>query len=93
MNKRKGFERPDWDENFMFHAIACATRHSCLKRGVGAVLVKDKRIIGTGYNGAASGIKSCRDLGYCYYEQLARYEIRTNGGDSEFVKEKFKIYC
>lgn len=87
------FRRSDWDEFFMFQAIFCATRHSCLKRGVGAVLVKDNRIIGTGYNGAAGGIKSCRDLGYCYYEHLAHYEINTNGGNDEFVKEKFKIYC
>ncbi len=85
--------RPSWDEIFMFQAIACATRHSCLKRGVGAVLVKDKRIIGSGYNGAASGITSCRDLGYCYYEHLAQNERKTNGGDLDDIKEKFKIYC
>ena len=46
-------KRPSWDEYFMCQAILIATRHSCLKRGVGAVLVKDKSIIGTGYNGAA----------------------------------------
>lgn len=89
----QNFQRPSWDEIFMFQAISCATRHSCLKRGVGAVLVKDKRIIGTGYNGAASGITSCLDLGYCYYEQLATDELKTNGGNYAVIKEQYKIFC
>lgn len=89
----KIFQRPSWNEIFMFQAISCATRHSCLKRGVGAVLVKDKRIIGTGYNGAASGITSCLDLGYCYYEQLAKDEHKTNSGDYAIIKEQYKLYC
>lgn len=85
--------RPSWDEIFMFQAISCATRHSCLKRGVGCVIVKDNRIMASGYNGAARDIKSCRELGYCYYEFLATHEARKNGGDVEVIKEKFKIYC
>ena len=89
----KNFKRPSWDEIFMFQAISCATRHTCLKRGVGAVLVRDKRIIATGYNGAAGGITSCFDLGYCYYENLAWEETKTNGGDFTVIKENFKIYC
>lgn len=87
-------KRPSWDEMFMFYAISCATRHTCLKRGVGAVLVKDKRIIGSGYNGAATGIKSCLELGYCYYERLTdNQELKTDSGSSGNFKEKFKIYC
>lgn len=86
-------KRPEWDEYFMFQAISCAIRHSCLKRGVGALLVKDRRIIGSGYNGAAVGIKSCLDIGYCYYEDLAKTEIDTNKGSKNIIKEKFKIYC
>ena len=86
-------KRLSWDEMFMFMAIACAVRHSCLKRGVGAVLVKDKRIIGSGYNGAAGGITSCLELGHCYYEDLAFQEQKMNGGDIVVVKENFKIYC
>jgi dCMP deaminase len=77
----------------MFHAIVCATRHSCLKRGVGAVIVKDRRIIATGYNGAARGITSCRELGYCYYEKLSRRESVINGKNIEDIKEVFKVYC
>lgn len=87
------FTRPSWDEIFMFQAISCATRHSCLKRGVGAVLVKDKRIISTGYNGAAVGITNCKELGYCYYEKIAQKEVAINGGDFFEIKENFKIYC
>ncbi len=93
MKERNRFKRPSWDEFFMFQAISCAVRHSCLKRGVGAVLVKDKRIIGSGYNGAAGGIRSCRELGYCYYENLARLENKKNGGNFSEIKERFKIYC
>ena len=86
-------KRPSWDEYFMCQAILIATRHSCLKRGVGAVLVKDKSIIGTGYNGAARGIVSCLELGYCNYEYLASEEIAKNAGDLKSIKEQFKIYC
>lgn len=86
-------KRPSWDEIMMFMAIAAAVRHSCLKRGVGAVLVKDKRIIGSGYNGAAGEITSCLELGYCYYEDLAWREFKNNGGDISVIKENFKIYC
>ena len=86
-------KRPDWDEYFMCQAILIATRHSCLKRGVGAVIVKDKSILGTGYNGAARGIRSCLELVYCYYEDLARKEIANNLGDSKLIKDQFKIYC
>ena len=85
--------RPSWDERFMFQAIMCATRHSCLKRGVGAVVVKGNRSITDGYNGAAVGITSCREIGYCYYEHLAEHEVKVNGGKFEEVREKFKIYC
>ncbi len=85
--------RPSWDEIFMFQAISCGTRHSCLKRGVGCLIVKDHRIVGSGYNGAARDIKSCRELGYCYYEYLATEEVEKNGGNIESMKERFKMYC
>ncbi len=91
--EKNRFKRPSWDEIFMFQAISCAVRHSCLKRGVGALLVKDNRIIASGYNGAACGIQSCRELGYCYYEDLARRENEKNGGNFSEIKEKFKVYC
>lgn len=54
-------ERPSWDSYFMKIAEDVATRSTCLRRKVGAVIVKDKRILTTGYNGAPSGISHCTE--------------------------------
>lgn len=51
--------RPDWDEYFMSIAELVSTRSTCLRRKVGAVLVLDRRILATGYNGAPSGLAHC----------------------------------
>lgn len=61
--------RPSWSEYFMSIAKLVATRSTCLRRHVGAVLVKDKRIIATGYNGAPAGIRHCEETG-CLREKL-----------------------
>ncbi len=61
--------RPDWDEYFMRIAFLVAERSTCLRRKVGAVVVKDRRILATGYNGAPSGIPHCAETG-CLREQL-----------------------
>ena len=55
--------RPDWDEYFMGIAKVVALRSSCIKRKVAAVLVKDKRIIATGYNGTPRGVTNCSEGG------------------------------
>uniref|UniRef100_A0A7C5KCL3 Cytidine deaminase n=1 Tax=Thermodesulfobium narugense TaxID=184064 RepID=A0A7C5KCL3_9BACT len=55
--------RPDWDSYFMKIAYLVATRSTCIRRKVGAVIVKDKRILSTGYNGAPSGLLHCLDIG------------------------------
>ncbi|MDR3237138.1 MAG: cytidine/deoxycytidylate deaminase family protein [Spirochaetia bacterium] len=52
-------ERPSWDDYFMTIAKDVATRSTCLRRNVGAVIVKGKRILATGYNGPPSGISHC----------------------------------
>jgi dCMP deaminase len=62
-------ERPSWDEYFMKIAHLVAERSTCLRRKVGAIIVKDKRIISTGYNGAPRGIAHCLDTG-CLREKL-----------------------
>ena len=72
-------ERPSWDVYFLQMAQLAATRSTCLRRHVGAVLVKDRRIIATGYNGAPSGLKHCIETG-CLRQQLnipsgQRYEM------------------
>jgi len=61
--------RPNWDIYFMRMAKLVGTRSTCLRRYVGAVLVRDKRILATGYNGAPQGLKHCEQVG-CLREQL-----------------------
>jgi dCMP deaminase len=61
--------RPDWDAYFMGITFLVAKRSTCIRRRVGAVIVKDKRILATGYNGAPSGIEHCIDIG-CLREEL-----------------------
>ena len=55
--------RPSWPEYFMSITRLVATRSTCLRRHVGAILVKDKRILATGYNGAPTGLKHCGEVG------------------------------
>ena len=74
-----GFSRPSWDEYFMTLADQVATRTTCLRRGVGAIIVKDRRILATGYNGAPAGIRHCCEVG-CLRKELGvpsgqRHEI------------------
>lgn len=61
--------RPDWDTYFMEIAYTVAKRSTCLRRQVGALLVKDNHILSTGYNGAPSGLNHCIDIG-CLRQQL-----------------------
>ncbi len=61
--------RPSWDEYFMEMTQVVARRSTCLRRQVGAVLVKEKRILATGYNGAPSGLAHCAELG-CLRDRL-----------------------
>jgi len=60
--------RPSWDEYFMGITEMVAQRSTCLRRKVGAILVRDKRIIATGYNGAPAKVSHCLDIG-CLREQ------------------------
>jgi len=55
--------RPTWDDYFLQITDLVATRATCLRRQVGAVLVLDKRILATGYNGAPKGLAHCLDIG------------------------------
>ncbi|ABK99213.1 deoxycytidylate deaminase [Pelobacter propionicus] len=62
-------QRPSWDRYFIDITRLVATRSTCLRRGVGALLVKDRNILATGYNGAPSGISHCSEAG-CLRERL-----------------------
>lgn len=63
MEKIENIKRPSWDQYFMKLAWLVAERSTCARHHVGAVIVRDKRILTTGYNGAASGTKDCLELG------------------------------
>lgn len=72
-------KRPGWDDYFLQLADLVATRSTCLRRRVGAVLVRNERIISTGYNGAPRGLKHCLETG-CLREERQipsghRYEL------------------
>lgn len=61
--------RPTWDQYFIDITHLVATRSTCLRRQVGALVVKDRNILATGYNGTPSGIRHCEETG-CLREQL-----------------------
>jgi len=63
-------ERPTWDEYFMGIAELTAKRSTCLRRNIGAVIVRDRHIIATGYNGAPRSIDHCAQRGGCLREEL-----------------------
>ena len=62
-------QRPSWEEYFMDITRLVAKRSTCLRRQVGAILVKDKKILATGYNGAPSRLNHCLDIGCLRQEQ------------------------
>jgi len=61
--------RPSNDQYFMSMAHLVSSRSTCVRRNVGAVIVKDKHILSTGYNGSPKGTRHCEDLG-CIREQM-----------------------
>ena len=63
-------KRPSWDEYFMEMAVLTAKRSTCLRRQVGAVIVKDKHVVASGYNGAPTGLAHCDEMGGCLRQQL-----------------------
>jgi dCMP deaminase len=86
--------RKDWDQYFLEQTELVATRSTCDRLSVGCLLVKDNRIIATGYNGSISGHKHCDDVGHLMYEngckrtvhaemnallQCAKYGVSSDG--------------
>ena len=63
-------DRPGWDEYFIEMAKLTQKRSTCMRRQVGAVIVKDNRVMATGYNGAPAGITHCEDRGGCLRQKL-----------------------
>jgi dCMP deaminase len=69
--------RPTWDQYFMTITRQVAERSTCLRANVGAVIVRDKNILATGYNGAPAGLPHCTDVGCLIYRST------TPSGDVE----------
>ncbi len=63
-------QRISWDEYFMNMAELASRRSTCIRRQVGAVIVKDNQVLATGYNGAPKGLPNCCDLNECLREAL-----------------------
>jgi dCMP deaminase len=70
-------ERPSWDQYFMTITRQVAERSTCLRAKVGAVIVRDRSILATGYNGSPAGLPHCLDTGCLIYES------RTPDGEIE----------
>lgn len=64
-------DRIGWDEMFMDIAFTVSKRSTCLRRHVGAVIVKNNQIVSCGYNGAPKKLKHCSELGGCIREKLS----------------------
>jgi len=94
--KEAAMSRPDWPFYFMDIAGRVATRSTCPRRSVGAIIVMNKRILATGYNGAPSGMDHCIDVGCLMVDghcvrtlhaeqnaiiQAARFGVSTQGAE------------
>ncbi len=99
--------RLSWQEYFLTIANAVSKRSTCLRRKYGAIIVKDKRIISSGYNGAARGESNCCDDGYCVRKKMGvqheeRYDLCRavhseqnaiiNGDPKEMIGADIYIY-
>ncbi|MHA1583891.1 MAG: deoxycytidylate deaminase [Promethearchaeota archaeon] len=62
-------KRPTWDEYFLLMAFIVSRRSSCLRKKVGAVIVNEKEVLSTGYNGAPQPQKNCLEIGWCYRDK------------------------
>jgi len=62
--QKRALRRASWDEYFMRIAIQAGTRSTCDRKHVGAVIVRDKTILSTGYNGSIRGMPHCDDVGH-----------------------------
>jgi dCMP deaminase len=77
--------RKDWDTYFLDIAYMASTRSQCLRRKVGAVLVQGKKLLGTAYNGAPSGVQDCTEAGCMLVEE---YEMKMEDDGRESVVKK-----
>lgn len=84
----KKYQRPNWDQYFIAIAKIIGTRSSCDRLRAGAVLVKDNRIIATGYNGAPPGLPNCDEVGHLIEE---KHCVRTIHGEHNAILQAAKL--
>lgn len=90
--QKSEFKRPTWDQYFLDIARAVSERAACTRSRVGAVLVKDNRIISTGYNGAPAGVKHCTDGG-CPRGLLSYEDLPPNAQYDNCIAQHAEINC
>jgi len=81
METKHGRTRPTWDDYFMTVALSVASRASCIKIQTGAVIVKNKRILSTGYNGFPPGMETCFENGECRKKRMGLDWNQKNSGE------------
>jgi dCMP deaminase len=86
-------ERPSVDDYFMEIAHVVAKRSTCLRHKVGAIVVKNKRILSTGYNGAPRGLKHCLDVGCLRDERNIASGTRTEICRAVHAEQNAIIQC
>lgn len=82
-------ERDNWDEYFLANAYIASLRSTCGSRRVGAVIVKDKRIIASGYNGYPAGAKHCIDGGCPRFKAREEGLIKSGEYNDDYPCEAF----
>lgn len=87
MAKVKKNTRPSWDEYFMQIAKDAATRATCDRKHIGAVIVRDRAILSTGYNGAPRGLPHCDDAGH---ELVEGHCVRTVHAEANAIAQAAK---
>ncbi len=91
------YKRPSWDEYFMDIVHAVGARATCDRGRTGAVLVKDKHLISTGYVGAPAGCKSCDDIGHEMHTvthedgTISRHCIRTSHNEENAIAQAARM--
>ena len=89
--------RPSWDQYFMQLASLAAQRSNCMKRRVGCVLVRERRVISTGYNGTPRGLRNCNEGGckftrFCSsYTQSQNNSGKVRGATEDIVRESLYL--
>ena len=80
-------ERTSWENYFMNIALEVATRATCSRKHVGAVIVRDKTILSTGYNGSIKGLPHCDDVGH---EMIDGHCVRTTHAEANAIVQAAK---